>query len=155
MLDGPRKPFPIMNDTQTCTYVCNKLLRGEMSAIESYQQSLEAFDDAHHRDSLQLILEDHRKSAEALREHITAMDAKPDSESGVWGDLAQAVTGAASLLGRSPVLATLIQGEEHGISEYEEALNDPDVMDEIKVVFRDTLIPRLQKHIAVLEALHA
>jgi len=140
-----------MNDTSTCVFVCNKLLRGEISAIESYQEALGKFEHSADIDSLQQILEDHRKSADALRDHIAAMGATPDTDSGAWGNFAQTVTSAAGLLGQSPVVSALIQGEEHGIREYEEALNDRDVMNEVKIVFRDTLIPRLQKHIALLE----
>ncbi len=142
-----------MNHTSTCAHVCNKLLRGEISAIESYRKALGKIEDSRHRESLQLILEDHGKSVVALRDHVSAMGAVPDTESGAWGRFAQTVTGAAALLGESPTLSALMQGEEHGISEYEAALNDPHVVDEIKVVFRDTLIPRLQKHIAVLESM--
>lgn len=144
-----------MNDTQTCIDACNKLLRGEISAVETYSQALEKFEVSPDKSRLQQIMEDHQKSADALRNHISDMGAVPDSDSGPWGTFVQAVEGAAVLLGKSPAVTALIQGEEHGIHEYEEALKDPDVMTEIKVVFRDTLIPRLQKHIAILEGLPA
>ncbi len=141
------------NATETCVDVCNKLLRGEISAIESYQESLEKLENPDHREDLRLILEDHRQSADLLRDHISAMGGVPDTNSGAWGSFVQAVAGAASLVGRSSSLSTEIQGEEHGINEYEEALEDPDVMDEIKTSIRSTLIPRLQEHITVLESL--
>ena len=142
-----------MNDSQSCVDACNKLLRGEISAIETYSQAIEKLDSPADKATLQQISEDHHKSAATLRNHVSEMGAVPDSESGAWGTFAQAVEGTAALFGQSPAVAALIQGEEHGIREYEEALNDPEVMSEIKVVFRDTLIPRLQKHVAVLEAL--
>lgn len=142
-----------MNENQNCISACNKLLRGEISAIETYQQALEKFSDSPHRATIEQILDDHSKSADALRKHIADMGGTADSDSGLWGDFAKAVEGTAKLLGDSPAIAVLKQGEEHGISEYKEALNDPNVMAEAKVMYRDTLIPRLQKHIAVLEAL--
>lgn len=144
-----------MNDTQSCIDACNKLLRGEISAIETYSQALEKFKSTSALTPLQQILEDHQRSAATLRIHISEMGAAPDTGSGPWGAFAKAVEGVATLLGKSPAIAILIQGEEHGISEYEEALNDPGVMDEMKIVFRDIHIPRLQKHIAVLEELPA
>lgn len=139
--------------TQTCVDVCDKLLRGEISAIESYQESLEKLENPAQREELQQILEDHRRSADVLRDHISAMGAVPDSDSGAWGSFTQAVTGVASFVGQSTTISTLIQGEEHGINEYEDALEDPDVMDEIKTSIRGTLIPRLQEHITTLESL--
>ena len=142
-----------MKDNQNCISACNKLLRGEISAIETYQQALEKFADSPHRETIVQILDDHRKSADALRKHVSDMGGIPDNDSGLWGDFAKAVEGTAKLLGDSPAIAALKQGEEHGISEYKEAINNPDVMAEAKVMYRDTLIPRLQKHIAVLESL--
>ncbi len=142
-----------MKKYQNCISACNKLLRGEISAIETYQQALDKFSDTPHRATIAGILDDHRKSADALRKHITDMGGTPDSASGLWGEFVKAVEGTAALMGDSPAIAVLKQGEEHGISEYKEAINDPEVMDEAKVMYRDTLIPRLQKHIAVLEAL--
>ncbi|RYZ80830.1 MAG: DUF2383 domain-containing protein [Proteobacteria bacterium] len=142
-----------MNNNKNCVSACNKLLRGEISAIETYQQALEKFADTPHRSTIESILDDHRKSAEALRKHIADMGGVADTDSGLWGGFAKAVEGTAKLLGDTPAIAVLKQGEEHGISEYKEAINNPDVMEEAKVMYRDTLIPRLQKHIAVLEAL--
>ncbi|RYD45640.1 MAG: DUF2383 domain-containing protein [Verrucomicrobiaceae bacterium] len=140
-------------ETRNCVSACNKLLRGEISAIETYQQALEKFADSPHRATIDQILDDHRKSADALRKHIADMGGTADTESGLWGQFAKAVEGTAKLMGDGPAIAALKQGEEHGISEYKEAINDPGVMAEAKVMYRDTLIPRLQKHIAVLEAL--
>ncbi len=143
----------IMNDTTTCIFVCNKLLRGELAAIDSYEEAISKTEDLGQKETLQQILDDHRKSAGTLSEHVSGMGAKPDSDAGPWGSFAEVVTGAAALLGEAAVLSALMEGEEHGIREYEGALHDPGVMNEIKVVFRDTHIPRLQKHIVSLENL--
>ncbi len=140
-------------DNKTCIHACNKLLRGEISAIETYSQALGKLDNPGDKAILQQIMKDHQESAATLRDHVSEMGGVPDSESGAWGTFAKAVEGAAALFGKSPAVAALIQGEQHGINEYEEALHDPDVMPEIKVVFRETLIPRLKTHIAVLEGL--
>lgn len=142
-----------MKENQNCISACNKLLRGEISAIETYQQALEKFTDSPHRGTIEGILDDHRKSADALRKHIADMGGVADTDSGLWGGFAKAVEGAAKLMGDSPATAVLKQGEEHGISEYKEAINNPEVMADAKVMYRDTLIPRLQKHIAVLESI--
>jgi rubrerythrin len=144
-----------MNATDECIDVCNSLLRGELSAIETYNQALEKFEAEVERSALQAIRSDHEASASSLREHIIDMGAEPSTDSGAWGTFAQAVEGTAKLLGESPALAALQQGEEHGIDEYEEALRNSDVMEEIKGVIRQELLPRLSEHVAALDRLRA
>jgi rubrerythrin len=144
-----------MNATHECIDVCNSLLRGELSAIETYNQALEKFENDSERSVLRTIQNDHQSSAGRLREHLIDMGAEPSTESGAWGAFAKAVEGAAKMLGESPALAALKQGEEHGIDEYEEALRNTDVMDEIKTVIRQELLPPLSEHIAALDRLRA
>ncbi len=144
-----------MNATHECIDVCNSLLRGELSAIETYNQALEKFDTEIEQTSLRTLRNDHENSASLLRGHIIDIGAEPSAESGAWGSFAQAVEGTAKLLGESPALAALKQGEEHGIDEYEEALRNPDVMEEIKAVIRQQLLPPLSEHVAALDRLRA
>lgn len=144
-----------MNATHECIDVCNSLLRGELSAIETYGQALEKFENDTERSALRAIQNDHQNSAARLREHLIDMGAEPASDSGAWGTFAKAVEGTAKLLGESPALAALQQGEEHGVDEYEEALRNDDVMAEIKAVIRQQLLPPLSEHVAALERLRA
>lgn len=144
-----------MKDIDSCITACNKLLRGEISAIETYHQALEKFAGDPESVPLEQILSEHEESADALREHLSQMGAAPDMDSRAWGGFAQAVEGTAKLLGESAALMALIEGEEHGISEYEQALDDPGVMEEAKADIRDILLPRLFDHVAILEQLRA
>jgi hypothetical protein len=142
-----------MKNTESCIAACNKLLRGELSAVETYEQALEKFAGSPETHTLQAILADHEDSVFLLRDHLTQMGATPDSDSGPWGSFAKAVEGTAKLLGESAALQALKEGEQHGINEYEEALNDDEVMDEAKATIRGTLLPRLQSHLGALDAL--
>ena len=144
-----------MNATHECIDVCNSLLRGELSAIETYNQALEKFDSELERSALRAIQNDHQNSASRLREHLVDMGAEPATESGAWGTFAKAVEGSAKLLGESPALVALQQGEEHGIDQYEDALRNKDVMEEIKIVIRQQLLPPLSDHVAALDRLRA
>ena len=144
-----------MNATHECIDVCNSLLRGELSAIETYDQALEKFENDTERSALRSIQSDHQNSAARLRDHLIDMGAEPATDSGAWGTFAKAVEGTAKLLGESPALAALQQGEEHGIDEYEEALRNEGVMAEIKTVIRQQLLPPLSEHIAALDRLKA
>jgi hypothetical protein len=48
----------------------NRLLRGELSAIETYEQALQRVSGPSATDSLRRIAEDHRSAAEILRQHV-------------------------------------------------------------------------------------
>ncbi|MCW1885950.1 PA2169 family four-helix-bundle protein [Luteolibacter flavescens] len=144
-----------MNATHECIDVCNSLLRGELSAIETYDQAIEKFDSEIERSALRAIRNEHDASAALLREHLNDMGAAAATDSGAWGTFAKAVEGTAKMLGESPALAALQQGEEHGIDEYEKALRNRDVMEEVKVVIRQQLLPPLSEHIAALDRLRA
>lgn len=145
-----------MNDkTQSCLDSCNKLLRGELSAVQTYNQAIEKFSGSRESDILVRLRSEHEQSVRELSAHVSAMGGVPDSDSGPWGTFAAAVEGTAKMLGESTTLTALIQGEKHGISGYEDALDDPEVMDEAKTSIRDHLLPRLLDHVVVLEGLRA
>jgi uncharacterized protein (TIGR02284 family) len=139
-----------MNATEECIDTCNELLRGELSAVESYSQAIKKFDTEVERTALEGIRSDHEQAAARLRSHIQDMGGEPSDGSGAWGGFVQALEGAAMLLGESPALALLERGEQHGIDEYKEALDDDDVMDEIKQVIRGQLLPSCAEHLATL-----
>src|SRR5688572_26845251 len=92
---------PIMKNQQECIDVCNSLLRGELSAVETYEQALEKFEGQGHSEILAALQSDHRSNAEILRSHLLDMGAEPADSSGAWGGFAQAVEGSAKLFGES------------------------------------------------------
>ena len=145
-----------MNDnTQSCLDTCNKLLRGELSAVKTYNQAIEKFSGSREGEILVGLRGEHEQSVRELSEHVSAMGGTPDSDSGPWGGFAAAVEGTAKMLGESAALKALIQGEKHGINEYDDALGDPEVMDEAKNSIREHLLPRLLDHVVVMEGLRA
>lgn len=139
--------------TQGCIDTCNKLLRGELSAIETYSQAQEKFHNQPEEEVLVKIRSFHSSNANKLREHIVSMHGEPSADSGAWGTFAKAIEGSAKLLGESAALQALIAGEEHGINGYEEALKDTEVMSEIKEVIRRDLIPDLRSNVSALQQL--
>ena len=139
-----------MSNKQKCIDVCNGLLRGELSAVETYTQAIEKFKDHTACHQLEKIRGDHEQSAAVLRQHLLDMGAEPAKSSGAWGMFAQAVEGGAKLFGESAALQALIEGEEHGEKEYDKALKELDVMEEIKMEIHSSLMPRLGNHIVVL-----
>lgn len=142
-----------MYDKRKCIDVCNSLLRGELSAVETYTQAIESFEDDAALPKLELIRTDHEQSATTLRQHLIQMAATPDESSGAWGSFAKAVEGAAKLLGESPALAALEQGEEIGASDYRSALDNDHVMPRMKEEIKKLLLPRVENHITSLQSL--
>lgn len=142
-----------MSDHDQCIEICNSLLRGELSAVETYEQAIEKFSGDSQASPLGKIKAEHLESATVLRSHVQSMGGSPSESSGAWGTFATAVEGTAKILGDSAALAALEQGEEHGISEYRDALEDEDVMEDIKTQIRSKLLPALESHLAILKGL--
>jgi demethoxyubiquinone hydroxylase (CLK1/Coq7/Cat5 family) len=144
------------NTAQTCDVdALNMLLRGELSAVETYDQALAKFDDAAHKTALTKIRDEHSHAVQVLRERVRAFNGEPSTNSGPWGAFASTVTGAAKLVGPQATLSALKQGEQHGISDYEKALNNEGINAECRNTIRTDLHPRCTRHIAQLDSMIA
>jgi uncharacterized protein (TIGR02284 family) len=135
------------------TDTLNSLLRGELSATETYQQALERIGDEPGAGDLRRIHREHREAANTIRQHIHHHGGDPDQGSGAWGAFAKAVEGTAKLFGNTAALKALKEGEEHGVKEYEEALKDADLAPDCVALIRSTLLPQTRAHIPVLDRL--
>jgi hypothetical protein len=141
--------------TDHCIDVCNDLLRGELSAIETYTQAIDKFRGAPETTLLEDFRRDHVTSANRLRENVRDMGGTPSSSSGAWGTWAAAVEGAAQQFGPGLAFKALRKGEEHGEKDYADALKDEDVMSSCKEMIRVEFLPRQQRHISTLRNLSA
>lgn len=132
----------------------NSLLRGEMSAIETYRQALEKIsaDNPFGVEELRALQVDHRDAADALWHHIEQHGGKPSEGSGAWGALAKAVEGTAKLFGDTAALKALKEGEEHGLKDYESAMNDKNLSADCLTLIRG-LLSKQREHISVLDRL--
>ncbi len=140
---------PRFTHEETTEYL-NKILRGEISAVEAYQQVIEKFSaDA---ESLQLsrFQNEHSRAVAKLKECIQNSLEVPSPDSGVWGTAVATIVGAAKLAGNKASLKSLLEGEEHGLKEYEEVLKMNLAPEERDLVERD-LKPALKQHIAELK----
>lgn len=143
------------NTHDACIDVCNDLLRGEISAVETYDQAIHKYADHPAAIALERMRNEHRDSAMRLRANVVSMGGQPAINSGSWGNFAKIVESAAALFGESSAIAALKQGEEHGIDQYMAALGNPDVENEAKTLITTQLLPRLRTHIQALEAIAA
>lgn len=136
-----------------CIDVCNSLLRGELSAVETYSLAINRFSGKTAITDLQRIRSEHALSAARLSQNVREMGGTPDDGSGAWGVFAKTVQSAANLFGAESAVESLQRGEEKGRTDYEAALKDDDVMDSCKEMIRGELLPRVNHHIATLERL--
>lgn len=132
--------------------ICNKLLRGELAAVETYGQAIMKYDTSPDADELRRIRLEHSRAAQLLSANVRAMGGHPTPDSGAWGLFVSAVQGTANLLGEDSALESLKQGEELGRQDYEDALQDENVMENFRILIRTELLPPVMKHIATFEA---
>ncbi len=136
----------------------NELLRSELSAVETYLQALEKerqkFGHETEFQQLNTILSEHQQAASQLRTEIQQLGGTPVQDSGAWGTWSKMVMGTAKLMGDKAALKALKEGEESGLKEYQEGLQDPDTPSEVKPVI-NSLLARQQAHIRTLDELMA
>lgn len=127
----------------------NELLRGELSAVETYNQALQKIEEPFiAREELKLCQAAHQARAALLSRAVANLGAAPSTTSGAWGTFAKLVEGSAKLLGGTMAVAALEEGEDHGLAEYERAL---DQVDEASRAFieRDLLPGQQETHRAI------
>jgi len=140
---------------EEATGTLNKLLRGEISAIETYRQALEKLDDSKNAMEIRRIHDEHIDAANVLRRHVHDHGGHPDKGSGAWGAFAKAVEGTAKLFGNAAAMKALKEGEEQGVSDYESALKDDNLLQDCKNLIQTKLLPQTRAHIPVLDHLMA
>jgi uncharacterized protein (TIGR02284 family) len=132
----------------------NDLLRGELSAIETYRQALDEIRDDHGRDArfqqLARMQQDHEQAAGELQTLVQQMGGTPSRNSGPWGTWSQTVMGTARLLGDKSALSALAAGEKSGLEDYQSLVKKDRTPDSVKHTLR-TLLTRNQEHIEQLD----
>jgi uncharacterized protein (TIGR02284 family) len=131
----------------------NALLRGEMSAVETYRQALAKLGDTKGAPQLRRIQDEHRDAVNVLRQHVIDHGGKPESTSGAWGAFASLVEGTAKLFGPDAALKALKEGEQQGVRDYEAALAAGELPAECRKLIHSKLHPQTLKHIPVLDGL--
>jgi len=129
----------------------NRLLRGELSAIETYEQALQKVKEIRTTEALRHIVQDHRSAADLLRQHVSLFGGTPDNDSGAWGIWARTVEGAAMMLGDSVAIKALKEGEEHGLKEYQDVASDENLAFQCRNLINSDLMTRQRQHIGTLD----
>jgi hypothetical protein len=133
----------------------NSLLRGEISACETYRMAIDKIiNDPISKDSattLQQIERDHGLAAQQIRHRIEQLGGQASDSSGAWGAWAQTVQGTMNLFGDTSALKSLKEGEEHGLKDYQQALADIDP--DSHNLIANQLIPQQQRHVGLIDQL--
>lgn len=127
------------------------LVKDELAAVETYRQALQKVGSGPAGLDLRRIEAEHEEAARLLQQRMRDMGRNPPDTPGLWGAFAEAVEGAAKLFGPKAAIKALKEGEEHGIHDYEDALEDDAVPAEVKQLISTTLLPRTRAHVPVLD----
>ena len=136
-----------------CIDTCNRLLEGERSAVETYDQVLEKFSDDLGASALRRIRDEHAHATALLEQNILQMGGMPLQDSGVWGMFANAVQKTANLFGENSAITSLQKGEEKGAGDYRAALSQPGILPSCRALIHETLLPLTKSHIESLASL--
>ncbi|MCX4243411.1 DUF2383 domain-containing protein [Paraliomyxa miuraensis] len=96
----------------------NSFLRGEISAVEAYDQCIEAMKDATVVAQLRKLKASHEYRVGQLTQRIQALGGQPAKGSGAWGSIVKLVEGGAKAFGESAAISALEEGEDHGKKDY-------------------------------------
>ena len=102
------------------------LCRGELAAVETYSTALSSASHETFRAQLIQCQRSHQNRVHLLGWRIHLLGGVPPESSGAWGVFAQALESAATVLGERAAIATLEEGEDHGLNEYRSRLIDLD-----------------------------
>lgn len=144
-----------INDTDMAVSQLNSFLRGEISAAETYRMAIDRAGssevNAANVGLLRSMQEEHGRAAQALRDRIRELGGEASDSSGAWGAWAKFIEGTANLFGDTASLKALKEGEEHGLKDYNEGVDDIDATSAELV--SNQLIPAQQRHIQMLTQL--
>ena len=141
--------MPFVSDM---TQTLHKLLRGEMAAVEAYEEALRRLPPTDADvGTLTRITREHAESVDILRERLENEGEEPDKSSGAWGAYARFLERAGEWVGDDLGLKMLNEGEVHGLSDYRTSLGHEDLPSELRRSIEKVLIPRQQEHIATMD----
>jgi demethoxyubiquinone hydroxylase (CLK1/Coq7/Cat5 family) len=98
--------------------VLNSYLRGEISAVETYEMALNTISEPSLRSTLSDCLQSHQERVTLLRQRVDQLGGRASEGSGLWGGFTKLIEGGAKVLGTRAALAALEEGEDYGLKMY-------------------------------------
>lgn len=105
----------------------NELLRGEISAVETYRQAMVKLNESGNRVQIQDCHLSHEQRVAKLRDQVRRAGGTPSEGSGAWGALAKLIEGGATVFGDKAAVAALEEGEDHGLKLYRDNIHKLDL----------------------------
>lgn len=121
----PTTTADLQLETERSLKALQTLLRGEVAAAETYELAVTKL-SADAPPDLAICLNSHQKRIEQLTVRIFELGGRPEDSSGLWGAFVRLIESGAALLGRQAAIGSLEEGEDHGLAEYRERLEDLD-----------------------------
>lgn len=131
----------------------DEILRGEISAVESYKQVLEKVADGPEVFRLKQFLGDHVRAVSYWEKESRISGHSPEKSSSTWGTAVEAFVGASKLIGDETTLKALRLGERHGLSNYEKMLESDLINLKQKEDIKNVFIPNQRRHIEGIDVL--
>ena len=141
-MSQPLASVTVAPDNSTAIGRLNGLLTGELSAVETYERLIAEFAS----DSpieLEECLRSHQMRVQALKVRILDLGGTPSTGGGIWATFVAMFEGGAALFGRKTAFCALAEGENLGVSEYRDVLDDLDA--ESRHLLTTRLIPEQLK----------
>lgn len=142
---------PTTTKTTECIEACNTLLLGERSAVAAYQSAADKFPGQPISGDLLTMCETHRDSVDLLESSIREMGGEPEVGPVNWGVHANAIQQTPRLYGSESAVENLKNCEKDNEKSYDDVLENRALLPESEALLKDTLLPRVVKHIKTLE----
>ena len=136
---------------ETSATALNSLLRGELSAVETYKQALTKVTDPTPRATLEKCMQSHAQRVTTLSTLVRSLGDTPANTSGPWGAFAKLVEGGAKVFGEKAAVAALEEGEDHGRNNYRKEL--PKLESETRRMVEAELVPEQRRTHDLMSAL--
>jgi demethoxyubiquinone hydroxylase (CLK1/Coq7/Cat5 family) len=137
---GVREGFVVSDDTIN---KLNECLRGELSAVETYDLAMRGVRDLELVSALRELRDSHDHRVTLLRDRIRACGAEPVQTSGAWGAFARILQRGADLFGDGLAMSALEEGEDRGLRMYSEDMDRLDAKSRDFVVLE--LLPEQER----------
>jgi uncharacterized protein (TIGR02284 family) len=126
----------------------NGLLKGEISAVETYAVALKSLESPDLSQTLQQCQVDHNHRVLQLRDKLVSLGAEPADSSGTWGAFARFMESTAAASGDKPSVAMLEEGEDHGLKAYRDEIDKCEDGD-VRLFIKDLLTAQERTHEAM------
>lgn len=140
-------------ETDKSVDALNELLRGELSAVETYRQAIDKLGSSPTRGQLEDCRRSHEQRISKLRDQVMRLGGEPAKGSGAWGAFARLFEGGAKVFGEKAAVGALEEGEDHGLKLYRDDLDKLDATSR-QLVEADLLPAQEQTHRAMSTLKH-